>query len=357
MSRSLRLRLGTIVARCWVVPLIACGSSQDGAHGHDGESSHASHAAQVRAELDPVTRAAGLLAREGCSSDPTNDPARQPVPTWSVRREAGGNSMPAVFDVVLYTAHPDDEAMYVGGTMGRLVGAGRRVGFVTLSHGEGGRLLERAADGTSVERRDYPRSHVIEVRDREIADAAGRARVAFAHVYPGDADVDYAWTTSCEDTLVHWQATLPDGIVGALRRLVADLRVRRPRVVITLDPHDDPQASHHGHHKAAGVLVEAAARLAADPRVRDGAEPHVIEELLTCAPQGLPIDQTVSVPVDVSARLRMLSAYASQFLPETLAVDPVAQRPNEQFVLRWRATGAPATREGSRLLDLVRGVP
>jgi LmbE family N-acetylglucosaminyl deacetylase len=60
----------------------------------------------------------------------------------------------------------------------------------------------------------------------------------------------------------------------------------------------------------------------------------------------------VTVPVDVGARLSALAAYASQFVPEELAVDAIAQRPSERFLLRWRAERAPPPRAGSRLLDL-----
>ena len=316
---------------------------------------------QARAEQpiedrDVVEVASASLVRDGCERAASDGGAVDviAVPTW---REPSGpeRSTSEAFDVVMYTAHPDDEAMYAGGTMDRLVRAGQRVAFVALSHGEGGRLLERALDGGVEERRDYPRSRVVAVRDREVAEAARRIGVAFAHLHPAEANVDDAWTTSCEETLSRWNKTLPGGVAGVLHRLVADVRARRPRVVIALDPRDDPQASHHGHHKAAGVLTDAAVRLASDPRVRGAGEPHVVEELLTTAPRGL--QAGVTVPVRVPARISMLSAYGSQFVPEQLATDAVAQRPNEEFVLRWRAVQAPPAKDGARLLELVRSAP
>jgi LmbE family N-acetylglucosaminyl deacetylase len=330
IGRSLGWRCGIVA--CQGLALVTCISSSR----------------QQRESVDVVAREAQALLQSHCTGQ-----AVAAIPTWP----RGPAPAPGPFDVVVYTAHPDDEAMYAGGTMDRLVRAGRRVAFVTMSHGEGGRLLERDGDGHMVERRDYPRAHVIEVRDREIAEAARRIAVPFAQLYPGTADVDFAWTTSCPDALAAWQRTLPGGLEGMLRRVVADLRARRPRVVITLDPRDDPQASQHGHHKAVGVVVDAAARLAADPRVRDGGAPLVIEELLTTAPHELPAGETVAVAVDVRARVHILEAYPSQFSSEGLAVDPVAQRPEEQFVMRWRAAGAPAVHEGARLLDLVKGAP
>lgn len=290
--------------------------------------------------VDPIAAAAAEVVAAGCAR-PLASP---PVPTW---REAPRGA--DAFDVVVYTAHPDDEAMYAGGTMDRLVKAGRRVAFVSASHGEGGRVLERDASGAVVTRRDYPRAHVVELRDREIEDAAKAIGVTVAHLEPADANLDYGFTESCADALRHWDAASPGGVAGILRRLVADVRARRPRVVVTLDPRDDPQASHHGHHEALGVLAELAARLAADPRAGEGT-PHVVEELLTTAPRGVRGD--VTVRVDVAARLAMLAAYRSQFVADELAKDETAQRPEEAFVLRWRAAGAPPVKT-SRLAEMV----
>lgn len=300
---------------------------------------------------DPLEAAARELVDKGCdrAASATGLGESPRVPTY----QASDAKVP--YDVVLYTAHPDDEAMYAGGTMDRLVRSGHRVAFVMMSHGEGGRLLERNREGGVDERRDYPRSHVVKVRDEEVAEAARRVGVDYSHLHSAEANADDAWTTSCSETISRWNASLPGGVVGVLRRLVADIRTRRPRVIITLDPRDDPQSSHHGHHKAVGVLVDAAARLAGDPSVRDQSAPHVVEELWSTAPQGSRADAVV--PVDKAARLSMLTAYASQFVPEKLAVDPVAQRPNDEFVLRWRAVHAPPAKDGSRLLEWVSAAP
>jgi LmbE family N-acetylglucosaminyl deacetylase len=274
--------------------------------------------------LDALARAA-LAA--GCESAVTTPP----VPSIG---EAHGTAAERD-DVVVYTAHPDDEAMYAGGTMAAVVRGGHRVAVVIMSHGEGGRLLELGPDGAVIERRDLPLADVATLRDRELARAASRVGVRFAHVYPADARVDYGWTTSCSEALAHWDRTLPGGVRGVLERLVADMRRRRPRVVITLDPRDDPQASHHGHHRAVGVLVELAARAAADRSIGEG-PPHVVEELLTFAPKDAPFD--VSLDVGSEARLAMLAEYPSQFRE----FDDLARRTTEHFVVRWRARGARA---------------
>jgi LmbE family N-acetylglucosaminyl deacetylase len=236
------------------------------------------------------------------------------------------------YDVVVYTAHPDDEAMYAGGTIDRLVRAGRHVAFVSFTHGEGGRVLERNGAGEVVVRRDHPRAHVVALRDAEMSEAAAAVGVEAAHLHGADLGLDFGKTTSCKETLDRWNASVPGGLAAVLRGMVADLRRRRPRVVITLDPRDDPESSHHGHHKAVGALVGVATRLAADPRVRGGPV-HVAEGLLTTAPAGA--EHAIAVDVDVRARRKMLAAYRSQFLPEDLETNVVANRAREEFVVVW----------------------
>jgi LmbE family N-acetylglucosaminyl deacetylase len=248
---------------------------------------------------------------------------------------------PGSDDVVVYTAHPDDEAMYGGGTMAALARSGRRVAVVVMSHGEGGRLLELGPDGKVIERRDVPEPDVARLRDREIAAAVARIGVSVAHFYPASARIDYGWTTSCTEALRHWDGAVADGVRGMLARLVADLRMRRPRAVITLDPRDDPQASHHGHHKAVGMLAELAARAAADPAIPTGGPPHVVEEVLSFAPQGTRPD--VAFEVGSDARVAMLSEYPSQFRE----MDELARRAVEHFAVRWRASGVAVPPAGS----------
>jgi LmbE family N-acetylglucosaminyl deacetylase len=352
-TRSLRASLGTALLALGCAAGCSAKAPPHGARPHDAPRSVEEGPRLVDHEASvTLAAAAQALVRDGCNAavrGPAAD-AIAPVPTWREPTRAATPATSPPFDVVMYTAHPDDEAMYAGGTFDRLVHAGRRVAFVAMSHGEGGRLLERGLDGGVQERRDYPRAHVAAVRDREIANAAARMGVTFAHLYPAEANADDAWTTSCAEAISRWDISLPGGVAEVLRRLVTDLRARRPRVVITLDPRDDPQLSHHGHHKALGVLANAAARLAADPGIDTGGQAHVVEELLTTAPRDVAGD--VTVPVDVGARLSALAAYASQFVPEELAVDAIAQRPSERFLLRWRAERAPPPRAGSRLLDL-----
>lgn len=285
-------------------------------------------AAPRRPSESPAVAEALALLRSSCAL-PKDGPV--PVPaSGPAQADADG------IDLAVYTAHPDDESMYGGGTLTRLTRAGRRVALVVASHGEGGRLLLPDANGDIVERRDLPRSEVVRIRDSELREAAEQAGLELAWLHPATANVDDAFTVECTRALAHWDATLGGGLEGFVSRLVADIRERRPTVVLTLDPRDDPQGSSHGHHEAVGVLVDLAVRLAADPRSGSGI-PHRVRELWTFAPQGVTPDLVVDVnPED---RLAMLRAYASQFRPEDLA--GFGSRPQEHFVLRWRASTDP----------------
>ena len=237
------------------------------------------------------------------------------------------DARPRELDVAVYTAHPDDEAMYAGATLTALASHGRHVRLTVNSHGEGGRLL---VDG--VERRDFDWQHVTAVRDPEMAEAARRMGIELAYLHAASEHADFGWTTSCKESLEHWNANLAGGLHAIVATLVDDMARRRPRVVLTLDPRDDPQASHHGHHKAVGVLVDAAARIA----VADAGAG--VEELVTMAPADAPPETVLVVPADPHVRRHVLEAHASQFWPKDL--DGFGMRPDERFVVRWRASTA-----------------
>jgi LmbE family N-acetylglucosaminyl deacetylase len=304
--------------------------------------------------MDRLGELAFKVLAEPCSQA-TMDPPLPSLPSGRGAAAAGGGGTGAgsSYDVVVYTAHPDDEAMYSGGTLGRLVKAGRRVSLAVMSHGEGGRLLEPGPRGTFVERRDLPREKVVEVRDDEIRRATGRVPVEFRQLYPAAANVDFGWTTSCEEALRLWNAKVPGGVTEMLKKLIDDLRTRRPRIVITFDPRNDPEGSNHGHHKAVGVLVELAARAAGDSTV-PGGKPHVVEEVLAFAPKDQPGD--ISLATGNEVRLAMLREYRSQMKPADLKT-PLAERFEEHFVVRWRPAGISAPSEGSILAAIAGPAP
>jgi LmbE family N-acetylglucosaminyl deacetylase len=284
---------------------------------------------------EPSRAIAPSALRAACAS-PAPDP---PPPTWRA-------SETYATDVVLYAAHPDDESMYAGGTLARLASRGRKVTVVLASHGEGGRLLVHLGDGGFEERRDLPSEEVAKLRDDEAARAAKALGVGLAYLNPATARLDYGFTTSCDDAMAMWERALPGGVDGLFRRVVEDLRKRRPRVVVTLDRRDDPQGSRHGHHRAVGVVVELAARYAALDAAKELGAPVAIEELAILTPLGEAPEVTIAV--DPAARRSALEAYGSQFKAEDL--DGFGARPSEGFRVAWRAIGVPGVR--SRLAEL-----
>lgn len=297
-----------------------------------------------------ANRAAGGLDRV---SEPSKKLLEDAVVRMLTTEGDGGVGEPATppgteygVDVLVVTAHPDDESMYVGGTFDLLKQARRKVALVVMSHGEGGRLLEVSPDGGLVERRDYAPSHVAEVRDREMAEVALRAGLKLHYLYTAQDNADFGWTPSESETLIHWNQNLPGGLAESLRRMVEQIRAERPRVLISLDPAEDPTGTGHGHHKAIGRLVAEAFALAADPAFSEG-RPHVVEEYLSFAPKG--VAAPVSFAVNPHERVRLLSAHASQFVPGDL--QGPGMRPTEGFLVRWRAN--PKAPPGAGLFRLV----
>jgi LmbE family N-acetylglucosaminyl deacetylase len=285
---------------------------------------------------------------------PCADAAPLPVPT---ARAAGTFDT----DVVFYLAHPEDETLYTPGTMEALGRAKRRAFVMYLSHGEGGRLLERAPDGQIKEKIDASPAQVAEVRDRELALVMKTLGLPYDRLYPASVNADFAAKQvegleraahACAETYERWDSLLPGGLPGLLAKLVEDIRTRRPRVVVTHDPRDDEDFLDHGHHKALGALVDVAARAAADPRYPGGA-PHVVEELVTIAPKQA--DADVTLPVGNTMRKKLMLVHASQFEAPKFA--DVGQRTTERFVVRWRSSskgspGAQAPRGGSLFATL-----
>ena len=168
--------------------------------------------------------------------------------------------------------------------------------------------------------------------------------VETSYLYPPEANADFGRTESCDETIERWEKTLPDGgVAGVLAKLVTDIRTRRPRLVIA----DDPKFHYHGHNRALGMLVEAAARLAANPRVQWGS-PHVVEEVLATATRG---PGAISISVTTEARMKGLTEYPSQFAHDQM---PDAwRRTGETFFVLWRARGTRSPDEGSVLASLL----
>jgi LmbE family N-acetylglucosaminyl deacetylase len=304
------------------------------------------HPSSVPTTGDPFDRVAAAATDAPCEARPEAGP----VPAAPTEPPAVVDTTTKPYDVVAYMAHPHDEALFAGGTLSQLGRAGRHVVVVFMSHGEGGRLLQVTPNGQFVERDDLPPAKIAETRDREVARAAKTMQVETSFLYPVEAHADFGKVTACSDAIERWSKTLPGGIADVLRRLVTDIRARRPRVIITHDPRDDSHWMEHGHNKGFGALVEMAARMAADPRVTvAGKEPHVVQEVLAIAPQG--VNPDVSLTVGSELRMKAIGEYPSQFRHDKAA--ELASRKVEDYVVRWRAKGAVVPPVGSIIGDLI----
>jgi len=147
-------------------------------------------------------------------------------------------------DLMVVTAHPDDEGM-VAATMARYaLDGGRRVTLVSATRGEGG------GNGTG---KEYGAALGL-VREAELRACVAELGVRSLHFLDCR---DFAYTESATATLERWNHR------ETLKRLVRLVRALRPDVIVTMDP--APRGGQHGHHQVAGRLATEAFEVAANP--------------------------------------------------------------------------------------------
>jgi LmbE family N-acetylglucosaminyl deacetylase len=284
------------------------------------EAVESGHAPKAQGHHDAFYRALIEAVR-------SQDPVLPPVPVLSAK---DSQSPGGPLKIAMYVAHPDDEAGFAGGTLRKLSRNGHTVEAVILTNGEGGRVVERGPKGDVVERRDYPVDQVVQWRHQEVADAAKSLHIESTILFSPEPMMDFGWTTSTSRTFQRWDAEQPGGLYGILCAMVADIRTRKPDVIVTLAPENSKD---HGHHKSAGVLTDLAARLAADPAF-PGGTPHVVKELVTVAPPRDSAD--FEVAVDKEDRREAMRSYRTQFLEEMLHGHEW-EADKDRFNVRWRA--------------------
>lgn len=246
--------------------------------------------------------------------------------------------------VVFVHAHPDDEAIFTGGTMARLVAGGHRVVLVVATGGELGARTRAGGDGDD---------DLSERRGAETVAAArllGAARVAWL----GYRDSGMAGDPANDAPGSFWSADA-DAAAGRLAALLAE---ESPAAVVVYD--EDGIYGHPDHVKVHRVGRRAAA-LAGVGTVYDATidreylhfvETHLVEEAVLTGDLGLVRSHiglpTVSVTTTVDVRSVLdtkraaMSAHASQ-IPETTSA---LQLPDHHFadVYGWEwyvRTGPP----------------
>lgn len=175
---------------------------------------------------------------------------------------------------MLVTAHPDDEAFYVGGTLLRLRETGAVVRLVVMTDGDKGYYPFHDAEATArVRRKEQMRA----------AELFGIRSVRFLG--------------------------LPDGRLrpneDAVRMLEPEFREFRPEILLTFDP-DHVRRVYHRDHRNAGIAAVEAAR-------RSGFEGWML--LFSTRAENTGLDVTDVWP----EAQRMLGFHASQFSGPRLA--------------------------------------
>lgn len=231
--------------------------------------------------------------------------------------------------IVFVHAHPDDEAIFTGGTMALLAAAGHRVVLVVATGGELGLAPDdvHLAAGALAGR-----------RNEETAAAAallGIDRVAWL----GYRDSGMAGDPANESPGSFWSAGLDD----AAERLAAVLLEERATAVVA---YDDFGIYGHPDHVQVHRVTHAAAARAGTATVYESTvdrehlhfvETHLVEEAILAGDLGLVrshigapsvlIDVTVDVRPVLATKRAAMAAHASQIPESTSAL----QLPDHHF--------------------------
>lgn len=220
------------------------------------------------------------------------DPSALPWPALGAPSSA---DRPAGCDVLVLMPHPDDESIYVGGTIAGLVAAGRRVRLVTVTDGAGG----RGGDDLSYRRK------------RELRTAAEHLGIESVRVL-GWSDFGKYRDAARTEPATAGDAVRVWGARRAITGLVAEIRCARPRWVLSLDPEIDPNLSLHGHHLGLGLLVAAAFHAAADPDFEPAAGLAWAPDEHRVAVPGAHARWSDAFEIDRELERRALAAHATQ---------------------------------------------
>src|SRR6516165_98082 len=237
-------------------------------------------------------------------------------------------------DLLVVTAHPDDETM-MGATMARYADEGKVVAVAVCTRGEGGGNGTGRESGVSLG----------VVREAELRRCLGLLGVRHLHFLD---QPDWGYTESVQATLKRW------GREESLRRLVRVVRLLRPEVVCTMDP--APVGGQHGHHQAAGRLATEAFAAAADPdafpeQLRDeGLSPWRIRKLYWTSFAG---PSTVRISTEGKAR-GSLAATAPDKTYAAIAIEAARNHRSQGFdkflAAMAKAPGGPPARPNNFLL-------
>ena len=229
--------------------------------------------------------------------------------------------------VVFVHAHPDDEAIFTGGTMRRLATAGHRVVLVVATGGELGLVpdeLDVPPDGPAPA---WLAGHRTAETDAA-AEVLGVARVAWLGYHDSGMAGDPA-----NDAAGSFWAADPD---EARSRLAAVLRAEAPEAVVVYDAdgiygHPDHVQVHRvGRRAAAATGVATVYDATVDREYLHFVETHLVEEAILGGDLGLvrshigvpsvEVDATIDVRAVLDVKRAAMAAHASQIPESTSAL-------------------------------------
>jgi LmbE family N-acetylglucosaminyl deacetylase len=249
---------------------------------------------------------------------------------------------PPAETIVFVHAHPDDEAIFTGGTMARLAAGGHRVVLVVATGGE----LGETPDGAS------PTARLADHRREETAAAAealGVARVAWL----GYHDSGMAGDAANGAPGSFWSADPAE----ATDRLAGVLRDEGPAAVVV---YDETGIYGHPDHVQVHRIGRRAAAVAGVPTVYDATvdreylhfvETHLVEEAILAGDLGLvrshiglpsvAIDLALDVRDVLDRKRRAMAAHASQIPESTSALQLPAHHFADVYGWEWYVRSGP----------------
>jgi LmbE family N-acetylglucosaminyl deacetylase len=186
---------------------------------------------------------------------------------------------------MVVVAHPDDMEFSAGGTVAKLASEGKHVTLIQVTSGNKG-----------TDRRDITSEELAAIRESEEREAAKRlgvAEIVFLRIGDGEVVADLVMK----------------------EKLVRQVRIHRPDVVITHDPFR-PYALHSDHRAVGQSTVDAVYPTARDPLhyhhhlTEEGLEPHKTAELWLSNPESP--DLYIDITDTVDAKIHALKAHKSQ---------------------------------------------
>lgn len=280
------------------------------------------------------------------------DPSSIPLPTATDPESLRGGFG---CDVLAIFAHPDDETIFVGGTLKALSREGFRIAVLLSTGGDGGRRTDGSIDETHTVRAGElgQALNVLGVERYETLEFADFGKYRDTH---------RAEPVTAADALRAW------GLDALLERLVRAIRTARPRALLSFEPLRDPTFSLHGHHLAVGVAAMLAFHLAADAsaypeHMEEGIRPWAPLRHQVIVPAHHEGQRITSIPISREDKERALSVipsqrYSTELLMKALRLERPDTLSEKWHLLQARDGGAGrAMRPDSPLADLVGGPP